>query len=71
MLLEIVGSLGVAGADTQLLAAQLLEMSGLGVDEKLIDRWYADVIDQAQVDSHAHFAEVVHGFLAADFLRGF
>lgn len=70
MLLEVVGSFRVSGANTEFLSAQFLEVSRLGVDEKLIDCWYADVVDQAQVHTHAHFAEVVHGFLAADLFGG-
>lgn len=70
MLLEVVGSFRVTSANTEFLSAQLLEVSRLSVDEKFIDRWYVDVINQAQVHAHAHLAEVVHGFFAADLFGG-
>ena len=70
VLLEVVGSFGVAGTDTEFLSTQLLEVSGLGVDKEFIDGRDTDIIDQAQVHSHAYFAEVVHGLFAADLFSG-
>ena len=66
--LQIRRPFDVAIRRTEQSAVKLLKMCGLGMNEKLIDRFDLNVVDQAQADSHAYLRKVVHRFFAANFL---
>src|SRR5436309_350742 len=53
---------GVAFFPVEVGAHQLLEVSGLGMDEQLVDRGNGQVVDQAQVDAEADEGEQLHRF---------
>ena len=66
MLLEIIGSKGVPGADAQRFSTQLLQVGRLSVNEQFVHRRNGNMIDQTKIDPHANLTQVVHGFFAAD-----
>ena len=68
MLLEIIRTFGIAIAPAKFPTTEFLKVCWLGVDEHLVERWNAKSFDQPKIDAQSHFAQIMHGLFAADFL---
>ena len=70
MLLEIIRTFGIAIAPAKFPTSEFLKVCRLGMDEHLVERWNAKSLDQPKIDAQSHFAQIMHGLFAADFLGG-
>lgn len=70
MFAEVGGAGGVAFGGFQVGLAELLEVRRLGVDEEFVDSGDLQILNQAEIDSHAEAGEEVHGLFGADGLGG-